>query len=99
MEPGTRRSGGGNDAEGRSGDHAVSQIVVALVYAVGALLMVPCVVLLAECAAGALPARGTRARAGRRPRIAVVIPAHDEEVLLASTIGEVKPQLRENDRV
>lgn len=77
----------------------MSFFVVALLYAVGALLAVPCVVLLAECVAGALPARDSRARAGRRPRIAVLIPAHNEEAGLASTIGQVKPQLRERDRV
>lgn len=57
-------------------------------------------VLFAECAA----ARGRREdpaepRAGARPSVAVLIPAHDEERSLGAALDALRPQLREGDRL
>ena len=40
-----------------------------------------------------------RRRPPPRPRAVVLIPAHDEETLLAATLDTVQPQLQEGDRV
>ena len=34
-----------------------------------------------------------------RPRVAVLIPAHDEEAVIAETLAAIMPQLRDGDRV
>lgn len=39
------------------------------------------------------------ARPNRRPPVAVLIPAHDEEAGIADTIAAIRPQLREGDRL
>jgi hypothetical protein len=43
--------------------------------------------------------RGGRAAAGPRPRLAVVVPAHDEEDGIARTLAAVRPQLAPGDRL
>ncbi|MDB5809270.1 MAG: glycosyltransferase family protein [Betaproteobacteria bacterium] len=45
---------------------------------------------------------GYRARpmpAGRRPRVAVVVPAHDEALVIAATLRAIVPQLLADDRL
>ncbi len=64
------------------------------------LLCVPLGLLLVECAAALLPAR----RAGGAPppgleSLAVLIPAHDEAMLLPQTLEALLPQLAGGDRV
>lgn len=64
-------------------------------------LLVPVVVFCVECIL-AIPPRRWRAgaeRAGARPRVAVVIPAHDEETEIGLTLVAVTAQLRLGDRV
>ena len=65
------------------------------------LLAIPVAVLLVEVlAAVALPRRRLRlCPNGTRPRIAVLIPAHNESVGLLPTIQDVRAQLRPHDRV
>jgi cellulose synthase/poly-beta-1,6-N-acetylglucosamine synthase-like glycosyltransferase len=67
-----------------------------LVDGVAALLLMPVLVLLAETLPG--PARGSSRDAQRR-RLAVLIPAHDEAILIAATVRSVLLQLEPSDRL
>ena len=67
-----------------------------LLEGVAALLLIPVLVLLAETLPG--PGRG-RGRDARRPRLAVLIPAHDEAILIAATVRSVRSQLEPPDRL
>lgn len=63
-------------------------------------LAVPTIVFAIECIAGALPfERRRRKRQGDRPSVAVVIPAHDEELGIAATVKNVLAQIRPGDRL
>src|SRR5258708_13989664 len=66
-----------------------------------AILAVPCAIFSIEIFVSvfsvnrALPAIGT----GRRGRVAVLIPAHDEANGIVTTLDDIKVQLRATDRV
>ena len=45
-----------------------------------------------------LPRRSPRSSTVPRPRIAVLIPAHDEEAVIADTLSSVMAQLRPDDQ-
>src|SRR5262249_58162412 len=40
-----------------------------------------------------------RARGGRRPKVCVIVPEHNESVSIAKTIAAIKPQLTTRDRL
>ncbi len=65
-------------------------------------LLIPVAVLCIECLAALLPPR-TRANPvpgiRRRPRLAILIPAHNEEVQIERTLETIWPQLWDADRV
>ncbi len=64
------------------------------------ILMVPVAVFCLECLASLLPQRRRTARAvWPRPRLAVLLPAHNERALLGATLGSIVPQLEEGDRL
>lgn len=76
---------------------AISAILIALCV----LLLVPSSVLAAECLAALLsPGAADRKReeASRAVRLAVVIPAHNEELSVAATLEAIRPQLSSQDR-
>jgi cellulose synthase/poly-beta-1,6-N-acetylglucosamine synthase-like glycosyltransferase len=63
-------------------------------------LLVPALVLCLECALAMLPSRKpTRDPGAPRPSVAVLIPAHDEELTIATAIGSVLPELAPEDRL
>jgi len=62
------------------------------------LLAIPSVTLCLEIAAGLLgPKVSARSDLGARWRVAVVVPAHNESLGIASTLGDIKGQLRDGD--
>ena len=70
--------------------------------AVGAaalVLLVPILTLALQVLASLAPRRAPRALTSPRPRLAVVVPAHDEAALIAETIGTILPQLLATDRL
>lgn len=71
-----------------------------LLVAGGLVLLVPVLVLLVQVFASLLPRRDTTKGAATPaiPRIAVLIPAHDESSGLLPTLHSVLPQLRPGDR-
>lgn len=72
----------------------------AFVFAAGVtgILWIPSLVFVTECALGLLPARRVRP-VGPRPRIAVVVPAHDEERGIAATLRTILPGIAPEDRL
>lgn len=77
----------------------LSETTTAVLWVTGVLLMSPCMVLFVECVAGAVRQGHDSERRRRRPRIAVIIPAHNEENVIAAAMDSVNPQLRADDRV
>jgi cellulose synthase/poly-beta-1,6-N-acetylglucosamine synthase-like glycosyltransferase len=72
-----------------------------------AIVLVPVLVVCIECVAALLPRRQLRVTAGggmaggdaKRPNVFVVIPAHNEELVIGRTLAEVCPMLEAGDRV
>jgi cellulose synthase/poly-beta-1,6-N-acetylglucosamine synthase-like glycosyltransferase len=63
------------------------------------IVLVPILVLLAQVLLAMLPVRAAAALPGPRPRVAVLIPAHNEEAGLLATLASVQPQLAAGDRI
>ncbi len=64
------------------------------------LVAVPALVFVAECIAAVLPRRQAVASTGGvRPPVAIVIPAHDEELGISVTVQNVLEQMKPGDRL
>ena len=76
----------------------MDQIILCITF----ILAVPTAVLLLECGVALLPA-GRRREAfqtnGTAPRIAILMPAHNEEAGIKDTIANLLPQLSAGDRI
>lgn len=70
-----------------------------ILFALAATLLVPVVVLCIECFAALFPRRPAKQFNGARPRLAILIPAHNEECVLGATLTSLMPQLHGEDRV
>ena len=64
-----------------------------------AIILIPIVVLLFQCLLAAAASPLARPAAGPRPRLAVLVPAHNEEGGLAATLASLMPQLLPGDRL
>jgi cellulose synthase/poly-beta-1,6-N-acetylglucosamine synthase-like glycosyltransferase len=64
-----------------------------------ALVTIPAWVFLGECVLGLLPPRLVAPKEGDAPSIAILIPAHDERLVIAQTVRGLRAQLREEDRI
>ncbi|MBN1946771.1 MAG: glycosyltransferase [Bradymonadales bacterium] len=62
-------------------------------------LLIPSLVLLVECTAALLPRRSCGATQEGRPRVTVLIPAHDEAGVIRAAIESVHGQLKSGDRL
>ena len=72
--------------------------IVLFVIALG--LGVPIAVLFIECSAALLPSRSESCMAGvTRPRVAVLVPAHNEAFGISATLETILPQLTAQDRL
>ncbi len=76
---------------------AIDAAVIILCVA-GALLLVPVAILLVEVVASFGTVRSQEAPSPR-PRIAVLVPAHDEALTIGTTIASILPELAEGDRL
>jgi cellulose synthase/poly-beta-1,6-N-acetylglucosamine synthase-like glycosyltransferase len=75
-------------------------ILTALLTVLAVLVAIPCVVLFVECLVALLPGQDDApASDGPRPRTAVLIPAHDEEMGIAPTVTGLRAQLGPQDRL
>jgi cellulose synthase/poly-beta-1,6-N-acetylglucosamine synthase-like glycosyltransferase len=71
-----------------------------LLWVVAGALLVPVAIVCAEVLAALLPQLKRRPDAASpRPRIGIVIPAHDEGTVIARTLASIKPQLIAGDRL
>ena len=73
-------------------------IVNLLLFALAAILLIPILVLFIECSAALLPLRPIAADRAR-PRLTVLIPAHNEALGIRSTLATVQPQLTRQDQL
>jgi len=64
-----------------------------------ALVLLPSLVLAAECLAACLPRRRQRFGLVRVPRTVVLVPAHDEEDCLPEALRTIEPELADDDRL
>ncbi len=62
-------------------------------------ILLPSLVLFAQVLLACLPARPQPAAGARRPRVAVLVPAHNEASIIASTLASVGPQMLAHDRL
>ncbi|MGH6683328.1 MAG: glycosyltransferase family 2 protein [Pseudolabrys sp.] len=74
---------------------AIEVILIAL----GVVLAVPVLTFCAEIAFGARRYAARPVRDGARPRVAVLVPAHNEETTLVRHLGTMLAQLRAGDRL
>ncbi len=81
------------------GDGLVSWLAVLGVTTIGLVLSLPAWLVLAQCARARIATMPQRPPPGHRPRLAVVVPAHDEEGQLAATLESLVPQLETGDRL
>jgi cellulose synthase/poly-beta-1,6-N-acetylglucosamine synthase-like glycosyltransferase len=74
--------------------------VAAALTVLAALIALPCMVLFAQCAIAALPLKDRSAPAKlARSTIGVLVPAHNEEAVIASTLESIRAQMVVGDRL
>lgn len=78
---------------------AALSVIAVLLAVLAAVLLVLAATLLLEVVASFLPEHSSDTRERRRPRLAVLIPAHNEAGIIAATLGSVRAQLGPEDRV
>lgn len=63
------------------------------------LILLPVLVLFVQVVLACLPTRARPALAGARPRVAVLVPAHNESALIVATLQAMRAQLQAGDRL
>jgi cellulose synthase/poly-beta-1,6-N-acetylglucosamine synthase-like glycosyltransferase len=98
---GPAHEAGGAAQANRLAEYPLAVVVDVILLALAALLAVPSAVLAAEVGASLLGRRRKPRPADftARPSVGVVIPAHNEQGVLARTLGSLLPQLNPADRV
>ena len=71
----------------------------ATLFAIAGVLLVPVLVFCVECLLAFPPRRLRPNSTGARPRVALLIPAYNEEAGISETLRSLTPQLRAGDRV
>jgi len=70
-----------------------------LLSALSVLMLLPVLVLFVQVLLASLPARSIPSAKGLRPRVAVLVPAHNESSIIIATLNSIRPQLLEGDRL
>ncbi|MCK9986478.1 MAG: hypothetical protein AzoDbin1_02950 [Azoarcus sp.] len=70
-----------------------------LLAALAAFLLMPVGLLLLQVLVALPPRRPRPVRVTPRPRLAVLVPAHDEALGIAAAVGGIRAQLRDGDRI
>jgi len=73
-------------------------ILACLLAVVAGVLLIPVAILLGQIAAAMLPRR-TRAPTAKRPRVAVLVPAHNESAGIEKTLRSIRAGLIDGDRI
>lgn len=63
------------------------------------LIVLPVLVLFLQVLLACLPARSRSSTQGSRPRVAVLVPAHNESSIIVATLNSIQAQLGEGDRL
>jgi cellulose synthase/poly-beta-1,6-N-acetylglucosamine synthase-like glycosyltransferase len=63
------------------------------------LIVLPVLVLFVQVLLACLPARSLPPARGSRPRVAVLVPAHNESSVIVATLNSILPQLAQGDRL
>lgn len=63
------------------------------------IVLVPVLVFLLQVLLACLPPRVQQPGSAARPRVAVLVPAHDEASIIKATLASITPQLLEGDRL
>ncbi len=76
-------------------------LVSILLWCVAAIVSLPILVFCLECAAACLcpPRKNERRTAGKRPPLAVIVPAHDESLVLGETLRALRQSVRADDKI
>ena len=74
-------------------------LAAAILGALALLVLLPTLVLFIEVLMACLPARLPPAARVPRPRLAVLVPAHDEASIIIATLDSIRAQLCEGDRL
>ncbi|MDP2248564.1 MAG: glycosyltransferase family 2 protein, partial [Nitrosomonadales bacterium] len=74
-------------------------IVEVLIFALIFVLSIPVFVIFLQTILALFPQRQMALGSGARPRIAIIIPAHNEAMLIERTLQSLMPQMHEGDRV
>jgi cellulose synthase/poly-beta-1,6-N-acetylglucosamine synthase-like glycosyltransferase len=69
------------------------------VWALAVVLLIPIVVLVVECIAALFPAPARRKVAATIPSVTILMPAHNEALVIGETLATLTPQLGEGDRL
>lgn len=77
----------------------MNPVTIDLLLALSALFLVPSAVLLAEVLLGMKRSRHAPSDAGTRPRVAVLVPAHNEARTIVGTLRSIASQLLSSDRL
>lgn len=62
-------------------------------------LLIPVLLLLLQTLSAAAPLGAAPPLSGRRPRSAILVPAHNEEAGIGATLASLQPQLQAGDRI
>lgn len=75
-------------------------ILIAAALLLSVVVLVPTVFFAIECLAGSIGGRSQPPRQnGRRPKVAVLVPAHNEELQIIDTLHSIQSQMRDGDRL
>ncbi|XHX78883.1 MAG: glycosyltransferase family 2 protein [Stenomitos frigidus ULC029] len=77
----------------------INQLLNVLLLAASFFLLLPIVVLSVECLAAAAADQKTEELSPGKPRLAVLVPAHNEAMGISATLKSVLPQLTSGDRL
>ncbi|MFJ4349135.1 glycosyltransferase family 2 protein [Pseudomonas sp. NPDC089401] len=74
-------------------------LLTGLLSVLALLVLLPVLLLFTQVVLACLPARALPAPHGTRPRLAVLVPAHNEAAVIGATLASIQAQLHEDDRV
>lgn len=74
----------------------MTDLINLLLWAIALILLLPITILTVECAVALLPLSGRQPQAEKQPRLAVVMPAHNEALEIRQTLAGILPQLKED---
>lgn len=74
-------------------------LLTLLLWGMAVVIFIPCLFLLIECLAACLPSRFVTTTKDGSPKVAILIPAHNEAMVIEQTIESLLPQLQPSHRL